>query len=541
MQQYKVAGYVRLSKEDKIKDESNSITNQKDIINSYIKNNDEFELTDFYIDDGYSGTTFDRPEFKRMIKDITEDKVNTIIVKDLSRFGRNHIEADNYIENFLPGYNVRIISINDNIDTLKLPKSNAYIEIPLKNLMNDCYVRDISEKVKSTLKVKQQNGDFIGTFAPYGYLKDPKDKHKLIIDKDSSIIVRKIFDMILLGKSRKEIADFLNDNNILTPSLYKINKEKTNNEEFALSKKWNAEIVNRILRNETYTGTLIQNIKTKPSYKNNKLIDVNKEDWIKNIIVADLKSVDVIFLCIPSSIMREITSKLNKIVSKECIFVNTSKGLEKDTNKRMSEIIEEETKRPPVVLSGPNIASEMAKNNFSATTIAGTNKDDLETVEKLLSTDRFKVNANNDVIGTEWCGTIKNVLAISQGLCEGMEINANARLAVFTMSYNETKDLIEILGGERDTVDDYCGFGDMVTASILNVSRNHTLGILYGQRIVIDEKASGVLFEGKNTTEILKGICEELNFNSLTVNFVYDVLINGKTPLEAFDELWKHM
>ena len=257
--------------------------------------------------------------------------------------------------------------------------------------------------------------------------------------------------------------------------------------------------------------------------------------------LEDLKSVDVIFLCIPSSIMREITSKLNKIVSKECIFVNTSKGLEKDTNKRLSEIIEEETKRPPVVLSGPNIASEMAKNNFSATTIAGTNKDDLETVEKLLSTDRFKVNANNDVIGTEWCGTIKNVLAISQGLCEGMEINANARLAVFTMSYNETKDLIEILGGERDTVDDYCGFGDMVTASILNVSRNHTLGILYGQRIVIDEKASGVLFEGKNTTEILKGICEELNFNSLTVNFVYDVLINGKTPLEAFDELWKHM
>ena len=180
MQQYKAAGYVRLSKEDKIKDESNSITNQKAIINSYIKN-----------------------------------------------------------------------------------------------------ARDISEKVKSTLKVKQQNGDFIGTFAPYGYLKDPKDRHKLIIDKEIANIVRRIFDMILFGKSRKEIADFLNDNNILTPSLYKINKDKTNNEEFVLSKKWNAEIVNRILRNETYTGTLIQNIKTKPNYKNSKLIDVNKEDWIK--------------------------------------------------------------------------------------------------------------------------------------------------------------------------------------------------------------------------------------------------------------------
>lgn len=281
MQQYKAAGYVRLSKEDKIKDESNSITNQKTIINSYIKNNSEFKLIDFYIDDGYSGTTFDRPGFKEMIKDITEEKVNTIIVKDLSRFGRNHIEADNYIENFLPGYDVRIISVIDNIDTLKSPKSTAYIEIPLRNLMNDYYARDISEKVKSTLKVKRQNGDFIGTFAPYGYLKDPKDRHKLIIDKEIANIVRRIFNMILLGKSRKEIADFLKDNNILTPSLYKINKDKTNNEEFVLSKKWNAEIVNRILRNETYTGTLIQNIKTKPNYKNSKLIDVNKEDWIK--------------------------------------------------------------------------------------------------------------------------------------------------------------------------------------------------------------------------------------------------------------------
>ena len=281
MQQYKVAGYVRLSKEDKIKDESNSITNQKAIINSFIKNNNEFELTDFYIDDGYSGTNFNRPEFKRMIKDITEEKVNTIIVKDLSRFGRNHIETDNYIENFLPGYNVRIISVNDNIDTLKSPKSTAYIEIPLRNLMNDYYARDISEKVKSTLKVKQQKGDFIGTFAPYGYLKDPKDRHRLIIDKEPSIIVKKIFEMISCGKSRKEVADFLNDNNVLTPSLYKIEKERANNEDIVLSKRWNAEIVNRILRNETYTGTLIQNVKVKPNYRDNKLIDVNKEDWIK--------------------------------------------------------------------------------------------------------------------------------------------------------------------------------------------------------------------------------------------------------------------
>ena len=195
MKKYKVAGYIRLSKEDRIKDESNSVANQKAIINSYIKKNEDLELVDFYIDDGYSGTTFDRPGFKRMIRDITENKVNTIIVKDLSRFGRNHIESDNYLENILPGYNVRFTSIIDEIDSLKNPKSVSSIAVPLKNLMNDQYARDISEKVRSTLKIKQLNGEFIGVTAPYGYLKNPKDKHKFIIDKEASYIVKKIRTM----------------------------------------------------------------------------------------------------------------------------------------------------------------------------------------------------------------------------------------------------------------------------------------------------------------------------------------------------------
>ena len=280
MQRFKVAGYIRLSKEDKIKDESNSVTNQKLIITSYIEKNKELELFDFYVDDGYSGTTFDRPEYKRMFKDIVEGKINTVIVKDLSRFGRNHIQSDDYIENILPGYNVRFISIIDEIDSFKNPKSVSSIAVPLKNLMNDQYARDISEKVRSTLKIKQLNGEFIGVTAPYGYLKNPKDKHKFIIDKEASYIVKKIFNMILLGKSRKEIAEHLNNKNVLTPSLYKLSKENTNNEELIRSKKWNAEIVNRILRNETYTGTLIQNIKTKQNYRTDKLIDVNKDEWI---------------------------------------------------------------------------------------------------------------------------------------------------------------------------------------------------------------------------------------------------------------------
>ena len=123
MQKFKTAGYIRLSKEDKIKDESNSVTNQKLIITSFVEKNEDLELIDFYIDDGYSGTTFDRPEYKRMFKDIVEGQVNTVIVKDLSRFGRNHIQSDDYIENILPGYNVRFISIIDDIDSYKNPKS----------------------------------------------------------------------------------------------------------------------------------------------------------------------------------------------------------------------------------------------------------------------------------------------------------------------------------------------------------------------------------------------------------------------------------
>ena len=225
MQKYKVGAYLRLSKEEfNNEKESNSITNQKLIIDNYLKEHKEYKLVDYYIDDGYSGTTFDRPQYKRMIKDIVEGKVNTIIVKDLSRFGRNHIESDNYIENILPGYNVRFISIIDEIDSFKNPKSVSSIEIPLKNLMNDEYARDISEKVKSTLRIKQLNGEFIGVTAPYGYLKNSKDKHKFIIDKEASYVVKKIFNMILLGNSRKEIAEHLNSKNILTPSLYKLSK-----------------------------------------------------------------------------------------------------------------------------------------------------------------------------------------------------------------------------------------------------------------------------------------------------------------------------
>ena len=269
-------------------------------------------------------------------------------------------------------------------------------------------------------------------------------------------------------------------------------------------------------------------------YPNLKL----KENIIGINEFSELNKADIIFLCIPSSTVREVTTELNKIISKECILVSTAKGIESSTNKRMTEIIEEIIKRPAVALSGPNIASEMAKNLSTATTIACQNDDYLMKVKTALETKKFKVNANNDVIGTEFCGIIKNVLAISQGICEGLDINANARFALFTQSYSETKDLIEILGGKRETVDDYCGFGDIITASTLSVSRNHTLGVLYGQGIVVDEKSSGILFEGKNTAVILKKLCETLNIPSLTVDFVYEVIVEKQNPKIAFNKFW---
>ena len=227
----------------------------------------------------------------------------------------------------------------------------------------------------------------------------------------------------------------------------------------------------------------------------------------------ELKDVEILFLCIPSSVMRDLVEKLNKIVNKDCIFVSTAKGIENKTNKTMTDIIEEITKRHSVAFSGPNIAAEMVKGLSASTTIACSDITYLNKVKNVLVTDSFKVNANTDVIGTEFCGIIKNVVAISQGICEGMDINNNAKFAVFTKSFIETKDIIEKLGGKRDTVDG----------------------------IVIDENASGVLFEGKNTTIILKKLCDELNVNSLTVDFVYDVIIKNANPKKAFYKLWEQL
>lgn len=274
---YKAAAYLRLSKEEYNNEkESNSIINQRQIIDNYLKEHKEYKLVDYYVDDGYSGTNFDRPEFQRMLEDIKNKKIDVIIIKDLSRLGRNYIETGNFVEVVFPAMGVSVISVDENyeMDSLDYYGSDY---VPLRNLFNDMYAKDISKKERSSLIVKKHNGEFVGKLAPYGYIKDPKDKHKFLIDKNVSHIIKKIFDMILDGKSRKEVADFLNQNDILTPSEYlNINTDK----DVTVMKKWNSEMVNSILRNENYTGTLFQGKKRKLNYRVNKKINIDKENWI---------------------------------------------------------------------------------------------------------------------------------------------------------------------------------------------------------------------------------------------------------------------
>lgn len=279
MNKWKVAAYVRLSSEDD-NDKSNSIMNQIEIIDKYVENKNDMELVDYYIDNGCSGTDFNRKGFARMMSDIKDKKVNTIIVKDLSRFGRNHIEVDNYLGNIFPMLKVRFISINDNVDIKKDTEVIENLEIPIKNLMNETYSYDISTKVKSVIYMKKEKGEFVGISAPFGYLKDPKDKHKYILDEDASKIVIKIFDMTLVGKTRREISEELNRLEILPPGLYKIEKGLANYNKTSTMNKWNPEMINRILRNRNYTGDLIQGIAKRINYRNHKLIKTDKEDWI---------------------------------------------------------------------------------------------------------------------------------------------------------------------------------------------------------------------------------------------------------------------
>ena len=273
---YNAGLYIRLSREDDDKlTISESIINQKSLLIQYATENN-INIHDIYIDDGFSGTNFDRPGFNRLIKDIELKRVNMVITKDMSRLGRDYIGTGNLIEKYFPEHNVRYIAVTDNIDTY-LDSSNNDIA-PFKAIMNDMYAKDISKKIRSSLKAKMKEGKFVGGRTPFGYTQDPNDRNHLVVNEEQAIIVRKIFDMSLDGLSPYKIALKLTKDNVKTPASYYKFKWK-NNYRINYSK-WNSKTIKDILTNRMYTGDLVQNKRNKINYKVKKIVKNNVDNYI---------------------------------------------------------------------------------------------------------------------------------------------------------------------------------------------------------------------------------------------------------------------
>ena len=281
---WKAALYIRLSREDGDKVESNSITSQREILKEYLKLHPDIELHDFYIDDGWSGTNFDRPGFIRMMEDIYSGDVNCVIVKDLSRFGRNYTDAGNYLDNIFVRLQIRFIALNNGIDTAtnNMNAATRCITVGVQNVINESLAATTSVNVRGTLNVNREQGKFIGSFASYGYMKDPNDHHKLIIDPETAPVVRMIFEKFIDGCSIIGIAKDLNEMGIPNPTAYK--KLKGFNYKHPAGKKldglWTDSSVRRILRNEMYVGNMVQGKNTTISYKIKQCRAIPKEDWI---------------------------------------------------------------------------------------------------------------------------------------------------------------------------------------------------------------------------------------------------------------------
>lgn len=299
---YNVAVYLRLSREDNSmeensakrgmemdggvgggKRESNSIRSQRDMIRSFIRKQDNMEIYDIYVDDGWSGTNFDRPEFKRMMEDIKAGHVDCVIVKDLSRLGRDYIEVGRLIQKTFPSFSVRFIALTDHFDSLSADHNETSFIVPVKNFVNDAYSRDISDKVRSHQKVKRENGDFIGAFAVYGYKKSTERRNQLMPDAYAADIVRKIFAWKMDGYSNFAIAERLNEMGILSPMEYKKMQGEKLRTGFltGVKAKWSAVAVKRILTNENYTGTLVQGKEEKVNYKIKKSVRKPEDEWIR--------------------------------------------------------------------------------------------------------------------------------------------------------------------------------------------------------------------------------------------------------------------
>lgn len=309
---YRAAAYLRLSREDK-KDnwdtESGSVALQRAMIEAYVREQEDICLEKEYVDDGFSGLTLQRPGFAQMMEDIREGVINCVIVKDLSRLGRDYIEAGKLIQRVFPAFSVRFIALTDGYDSLWANRSERFLMVPVKNFINDAYCRDISMKVRSHLEILRRQGKFVGAFAPYGYRKDETEKGSLIPDEETAVIVRQIFAWKLEGLSMNKIAKRLNEQAVPSPLEYRRQQKERYVCGFAseTAALWSPMAIKRILTNEIYTGTMVQGKRKKLGYKAGKPVALSPEEWIR------------VEHTHPALISREMFEQVQKMMKKNTI------------------------------------------------------------------------------------------------------------------------------------------------------------------------------------------------------------------------------
>ncbi len=333
---FNVAIYIRLSREDGDNMESESIANQRNLIHLFLeKTSEKLYYVDEYVDDGFTGSNFDRPSWKRLLADIESGKINTIITKDLSRMGRDYISMGEYIERIFPERGIRYIAINDDIDTLYETPGLEFLQFKL--VFNDYYLKDTSKKIRKVVKSKKEQGQFLGWKAIYGYKKDPKDKHKIIVDEEIRPIIEKMFNLVIEGKSPKQIAHIFTKEHILTPSVYAKLNRGMKSTAFEL---WCPRTIEEMLTNPTYIGNLTQGRRKKINYKSKKEIRTPKEEWIivenTHEAIIDKNTFDTVQLLLKKNKNNKTCSKNTQLLSgfmycKEC---GHAIGINKSSDKK---------------------------------------------------------------------------------------------------------------------------------------------------------------------------------------------------------------
>ncbi len=469
---YKAGIYLRISIDDNNNSESNSITNQRSFINDWINRSDDVQFVSEYVDDGYTGTNFNRPAFMKMMKDIAGNKIDSVIVKDVSRIGRNYIEVSNYIENIFPMYNIRFISIMDKIDSLSKPKSISNIYFSLKNIMNEQYSRDISKKAYSSKIARRKMGLYAGSIIPYGYKASEEGIKKWIIDENSSKVVKYIFNEYKNGLGYTKIAYNLNERGILCPSRYLVevlgckygNSSCDSNS--VSNNYWGIKNVKEILSNEAYCGDMIQGKFRKASYKQKELIKLPKDEWI---VVKNTHE---------PIISRELFDEVQRIISSKRVETkrynpNIFKGLLRcgDCHRSMIRKYTGQRKSNPEIANYTYYCMTYSRISRKLCTLHRTKGEDLEKIVLSAINNQIKLyinlrniitdikNSNNDVFKINEIEREINSYKIKLEKCMKRKLNlyeqyktGSLSLTYYNYLYNKN---IENVKNVKDKLDDF--------------------------------------------------------------------------------------